>query len=361
MKKITVNLKDRSYPVIVGNGVLSALAVELKKLALGPDLVIVTNPLVNRLHGRRLKGMLKAGGCRVKIFCIEDSERSKSLAVAGDLIDRIIRYSVDKKIVIVAFGGGVVGDLAGFVAAVIKRGVPLVQVPTTLLAQIDSAIGGKVAVDLNSGKNLVGAFYQPRLVLSDVSFLKTLSLRQVRNGLAEAVKYGVIKDAGLFKFIEEEHRALLARDPSALARLVLRCSAIKAEVVSRDERETKGLRVILNFGHTIGHAIESASSYETFSHGEAVALGMRAAARMSCRLSGLKPVDSARLDCLLSAIGLPEKAEGVSFSSIMSAMRFDKKFSAKKNRFVMMRAIGQVKVQEGVPASLIAAQVRQIL
>jgi 3-dehydroquinate synthase len=320
--------------------------------------VVVTNALIDRLHGVALKRALLRAGFTVKVFKVKDSERAKSMSVAVRLIGEIVRYSAGRKVTVVAFGGGVVGDLAGFVAAVIKRGVPFVQVPTTLLAQIDSAIGGKVAVDLPAGKNLVGAFYQPKLVLSDVSLLKTLSERQIRNGLAEAIKYGVIRDEVLFTFIEMNYRALLARDPEVLELMVLRCAAIKAAVVSKDEKETKGLRTILNFGHTVGHAIESAASYEKYHHGEAIALGMRVAALISCRLKLLKPLDDARLNCLLNAVGLPEVIKGVALTKLLKSLSFDKKFSGKTNRWVLARGIGAVVIREGVPDSLILSALK---
>jgi len=354
MTTIPVRLNDNSYSILVGDRVLSSLPAALKRLGLGQDAVVITNPSVRRLHGRTLAAALRKGGFSVKFFEIEDSERAKSADVAFRVIGQIVRYASDKKPFVVAFGGGVVGDLAGFVAAVTKRGIPLVQVPTTLLAQIDSSIGGKVAVDLPEGKNLVGAFYQPRLVFADVSFLTTLSDRQVRNGLAEAIKYGAILDAGLFVMIEKNFRRLLAKDTSALAAMVARCAAIKARIVSRDERETKGLRTVLNFGHTVGHAIEAAAGYGRYHHGEAVALGMRAAAELSVRLRLLKAVDAARLNCLISAAGLPERVEGVASSKIFKAMSFDKKFSGKINRFVLLKGIGQAVVRENVPPAFIA-------
>jgi 3-dehydroquinate synthase len=246
------------------------------------------------------------------------------------------------------------------VAAVYKRGIPVVQVPTTLLAQIDSAIGGKVAVDLPEGKNLVGAFHQPRLVWSDVALLASLSDRQVRNGLAEAVKYGVISDPKLFAFLEKHSELLLERDEKALTRVVLDCSAIKAAVVEEDEKEAKGIRTILNFGHTVGHAIESASGYNKYQHGEAVALGMRAACRMSVATKLLSARDAVRIEMLISQMGLPEEFEGAGLAKVMKTMKFDKKFSGKKNRFVFAKAVGHAVVVEGVPVEFVAAIVKSL-
>jgi 3-dehydroquinate synthase len=261
--------------------------------------------------------------------------------------------------VLVETAGGVIGDLAGFVAAVYKRGVPYVQIPTTLLAQIDSAIGGKVAIDLSVGKNLAGAFYQPKLVLSDVKFLTTLDQRQIRNGLAEAVKYGVILDQKLFAYLEKNSAQFLSLDKRVLTKVVEECSRIKAGVVSKDERETKGLRMILNFGHTLGHALENAGGYHRFHHGEAVALGMRMAAYISCRKGMLKAGQAKRLNDLLTLIGLPQTFKGVAQKKILDAMHHDKKFVAGKNRFVLARNIGSVQVVSDVALSLIQEAIQK--
>ena len=361
MKIINIPLPGNAYPVVVGHGALAGLADLLGKYRLGTDAVIISNPKVFGLHGRQLQGVLRKAGVSSRVLLVADSEKSKSMATAVRLIDQVVRYSVGRKCFIVAFGGGVTGDLAGFVAAVTKRGLPFVQVPTTFLAQIDSSIGGKVAVDLPAGKNLVGAFYHPRFVLADTSFLATLSGRQIRNGLAEAVKYGIIADARLFSFMEKEYRRLVENDLSAITPVVSSCAAIKARIVAADEKETRGLRTILNFGHTIGHAIETTAGYTLYQHGEAVALGMRAAASISVRMKLLDPMVHFRIETLLSAFGLPESIEGCSLSGILSAMRFDKKFSGKTNRFVLARDIGDVVVQEGVDSGLISAVVGKML
>lgn len=360
-KHIPVRLGASSYSIIVESGASLALAAKIKDLGLGKDVIIITNPIVRKFCGGVVVKALLKGGLTVKIFEVADSEKSKSVKTAFDLVGKIARYAADKRIVVVALGGGVVGDLAGFVAAVYKRGVPLVQVPTTLLAQIDSSIGGKVAVDLPEGKNLVGSFYQPKLVVADTAFLTTLSDRQIKNGLAEAVKYGVIKNALLFSFIEQHLDKILARDAAALSFVVARCAAIKAKVVSIDEKEIKGIRTILNFGHTVGHGIETAAGYDRYQHGEAVALGMRAATDMSVRLKLMKVMDAARLNAVLTVIGLPQKAKGVSLEKVLRAMSFDKKFSGKKNRFVLPLSIGRVIVKEGVPEGVILSAVKKVL
>jgi 3-dehydroquinate synthase len=277
------------------------------------------------------------------------------------LIEQIAAYDVDKKIFIIALGGGVIGDLTGFVAAIYKRGIPYIQVPTTLLAQIDSAIGGKTAIDLKYGKNLVGAFYHPKLVITDTKVLTTLSRRQIQNGLAEAVKYGVIDDASLFKYIETHYARFLKGDAKVLTHIVERCSRIKARVVSADEKETKGIRTILNFGHTVGHAVEAASRYGQYQHGEAVGLGMRVAAAISCAMGCLKDADADRLNRLITSVGLPQKIEKVKLKDILERMRHDKKFVGSQNRFVLATKIGNVKVVKGIPLDIITAAIQRYM
>ena len=348
MPLIKVRLKENSYNIVIGNRILPKLGRALKARFVGRDAVIVTNRHIRQLLGGSIVFSLRKSGFSVKIFEVPDSERSKSQKVAFDLIGKIASYDTQKRIFIVALGGGVIGDLAGYVAAVYKRGVPYIQVPTTLLAQIDSAIGGKVAIDLPLGKNLVGAFYQPRLVYSDVAVLSTLARRQIRNGLAEAVKYGAIQDEKLFDYIEKNYQKILSLEPKVMTRVVLRCSQIKADVVTRDEKETKNLRTILNFGHTVGHAVEAAGQYNTYHHGEAVALGMRIAADIACRMGLFSRQEFLRLESLLSKIGLPSKIQNVRLSRILEAMSHDKKFKSGKNRFVLPIRIGKVRVVEDV-------------
>jgi len=274
------------------------------------------------------------------------------------LINLISQYDVNKKIFIIALGGGVIGDLAGFVAAIYKRGIPYIQVPTTLLAQIDSSIGGKTAIDLKTGKNLVGAYYQPKLVLADTKALKTLSQRQIRNGLAEAIKYGIIGDLKLFNYIEDNHQQFLNFNAEVLNHIVRRCAAIKAEIVAKDEKETKNLRTVLNFGHTAGHAIEAAGRYNQYHHGESVGLGMRVAARISVKLKLLHLSEEIRINQLISKIGLPDKIKGVPLTKILDLMQHDKKFSAGHNRFVLANKIGAVKVVSDIPSQIIVQAIK---
>ena len=356
---IEVRLKENSHRIIIGYRILPRLGKYLSSLAIGNDAVVITTPVVNKFHGKSVCDALKKSGFSVKVFEIPDGEKSKSLKEAEKLFNRISRDDVRKKNFIVALGGGVVGDLSGFVASCYKRGIPYVQIPTTLLAQIDSAIGGKVAVDLATGKNLIGAFYQPKLIFSDVSVLETLSSRQIQNGLAEAIKYGVICDKSFFEYLEKNSQNILSLVPESLMKVVGVCSRIKAEIVEKDEKETKGLRTILNFGHTLGHAIEAAGRYNQYQHGEAIAIGMGIAADISIAVGLLKIEDSARLKNLIQSVGLPIRFQNVSLSKILNAMMRDKKFAGKKNRFVLATSIGRVKVLEGVDSNIIRAAILQ--
>ncbi len=358
MKSISVPLKENAYKIVIGRGIMPQLGSRLKSLRIGADAAVITSPIIRRYHGGALAAGFKKEGFSVKFFEVPEGEQSKSAKVAFPLMERIARYDSMKGLFIVAFGGGVIGDLAGYVAASYKRGVPYVQVPTTFLAQIDSAIGGKVAIDLPIGKNLIGAFHQPRIVWSDVSVLSTLDKRQMRNGLAEAVKYGVIADKKLFVYIAGHYRQLLDLRPAALEEVVVRCSRIKAGVVTADEKETKGIRTILNFGHTVGHAVEAAGGYDRYHHGEAVALGMRVAAEISRQKGMLANAQNEKLNGLLSDIGLPEKIKGVTLANILRIMQHDKKFAKGKNRFVLAQGIGRVKVVAGVSSSVIQKAIR---
>ncbi len=353
MKITRVNLKDRSYNIVVGNNIIAGIGGYLKKLGIGCDAYVITNPVIKRKYGRALQNSLKKSGFNVRFRLVAGTEKSKSIGSSSSVIKGLAGFDKKRRIFIIAFGGGVVGDLAGFVASIYKRGVPFVQVPTTLLAQVDSAIGGKTAVDLCEGKNLVGAFYQPRLVLSDTAFLKSLDRRQASCGLAEVIKYAVIKDPRLFVYLEKHYKDLLGLKPAALEYVVSRCSRIKAGIVQRDEKEKLGLRTILNFGHTIGHAIEAAAGYRNYNHGEAIALGMVAALEIS-RRSGL--IDGAlceKIERLIDKAGLPVKLKGVSLQAVINAHYRDKKFLGGKNRFVLLKGIGRTKIVQDVPVNLI--------
>ena len=359
MRVVRVDLRENSYDILIDNAILKNVGDIIRSLSLGEDAIVITNPLIAKYHGPVLADALKKSGCSVKFFEVPAGERSKSARQAFALIEKIAEYSVGKKIFIVAFGGGVIGDLVGYVAAAYRRGVPYIQVPTTFLAQIDSAIGGKVGVDLPMGKNLVGAFYQPKLVLSDVAVLSSLDKRQMRNGLAEAVKYGIVADKLLFHLLEKKYEAILSIDKRVLTDVVVACSQIKARIISQDEKETKNIRTIVNFGHTVGHAIEAANRFKDYHHGEAVALGMRVAGEISCKLGYWKKEEAERMGRLLTAIGLPERIRGVRAEAILKHMQHDKKFSGKRNKFVLATAIGSVRVVENIPLSVIRSAIKK--
>jgi len=359
MKTVFVRLKNNGYKVAIGRGIIHSLGRLITGLGLGDCFVyIVTNSLVKTKCGVSLSSSLSKAGMEFCFKTVPDTEQSKSFRAAGEIISDIAHKTKEKKFFIIALGGGVIGDLAGFVASMYKRGVPYVQVPTTLLSQVDSSIGGKTAVDIPQGKNLVGAFYQPRLVFSEVSFLSTLSRRQVCNGLSEIIKYAVIKDPGLCAFLEQNYSRILNHDLDVLEYVVARCAAIKARIVEKDERETKGIRTVLNFGHTLGHAIEAAGGYEGYSHGEAVALGMLLAADISVKISLIPSSTAARIESLICSAGLPVVIKGVDPEKIIHAHYYDKKFSGGKNKFVLITGIGKTKIVTDVPLPLIKEVIR---
>ncbi len=354
MKKIRVELGKNSYNILICSNELNRLGPCLKQLKIGKDVIIVTNPRIKKLFGDRIRKILASNGFNVRFETVPDSEKAKSEKVCLRLLNSISRFEAGRRIFVMALGGGVVGDLAGFAASVYKRGIPYVQVPTTLLAQLDSSIGGKTAIDLSAGKNLVGAFYQPRIVFSDVSFLKNLPEKELTSGLAEAIKYGIIKSPRLFVFLEKNYLKILRHDIKCLRYIVNECSLIKARIVEKDEMDNKNLRVILNLGHTIGHAIEAASNYsKSYNHGQAVALGILASTYISEKAGLLTDKDSRRIRDLIRNAGLPLKLKNVRQKDILSAQVHDKKFIHGKNRFVLPVRIGKAVIKENIPESLI--------
>ncbi len=357
IKVIPVKVKPRPYKIYVGKNALKCLPGLIKTAKIGLDAVVITTPKVWALHGKKLKKVLSKTCTDILVLKVPDTEKSKSAGFAFNLIEKISRFDRKKKIFLAAFGGGVVGDLTGFIAAIYKRGIPYIQIPTTLLAQIDSAIGGKTAIDTLFGKNLVGAFYQPFFVLSDTSLLKTLPAKQLLAGLSEAVKYAVIKDPPLFSYLKEKYQRVLQKDPACLNHIVLRCASIKAGVVGLDEFDKKGIRMILNFGHTIGHAIEAASKFK-INHGEAVSIGMVCAIKISSRLGLLPDKESSSIIDLIKKIGLPTTFRGLKEKAILKSLAYDKKFT-KLNRFVLLEKTGKTKIVENVPEYLIRNVVRE--
>jgi 3-dehydroquinate synthase len=342
--RVRVDLASRGYDVIIQAGLLDRVGEHLLPLAKSANAVVVTNAVVHRLYGSRLTRSLQAAGFRTSVICLPDGERTKSLKWVSAILNELVRRRYERKTVLLALGGGVVGDLAGFAAAVYLRGIPFVQVPTTLVAQVDSSIGGKTGVNHPLGKNLIGSFYQPQLVLSDPDVLHTLPAREYRAGLAEVIKYGVIADARFFKFLEAEMHGILNLDPSAVHHIIHSSSACKAAVVSQDEREGDRRR-ILNFGHTVGHALETVTQYRRYRHGEAVAIGMVVAARLAVQLGLADARVAARIHDLVCQSGLPEQLPPYSPSALLRAMRQDKKVRDQRIHFVLPDRIGHVSVQ----------------
>jgi len=343
VRTVEVRLNERSYKIKIAEGLLPRLGRECSALGLGRRCAVFTDSRVAPLYSEPAMTALTRAGFEPVLITFPAGENSKRLRQLEACFNQMARHRLERKSFIVALGGGVVGDLAGFAAATWLRGVPFVQVPTTLLAQVDSSVGGKTGVNLRAGKNLVGAFYQPKLVLCDLSTLRSLPEREYQSGMAEVIKYGIIYDARLFRFLEESMDQLNNRQSEALTRTVARCCEIKAEVVAQDETES-GLRAILNFGHTIGHAIEATAGYGKYLHGEAIAIGQVFAARLSCRLQGLRSSEADRMETLLQRAHLPTsiKLGPAALKKLMAAMKLDKKVSAGEVRFVLARRIGRV-------------------
>ena len=354
-RSVRVAVDDDRYDVVVAPGALRELGTRLQALGnLGPVL-LVTNPTVRALYGGAAEESLRDAGIAPIIAEIPDGERYKTMATLEIILDAALACGADRSSVVVALGGGVVGDLAGFAAATLYRGVRLYMVPTTLLAQVDSSVGGKTGVNRPQGKNLVGAFHQPIGVLADTSTLATLPDREYRAGLAEVVKYGVILDEGLFELLERSVASLNAREADLLGAVVERCVRLKAYVVERDERE-QGLRRLLNFGHTVGHAVEKTTGYSRLLHGEAVAMGMVAAAGLSEKLGLCGPDVSTRLRALLSALGLATAIPAdVDVAAVVDAVAYDKKAHGDKVIFVLAEAIGRCVQREIDRGSIRAA------
>jgi 3-dehydroquinate synthase len=354
MKKIKVSLGKRSYSIWIGKALLSRTGSILKPMKLGNACYIITNPKIRSLFGKTMQRALLQAGFNVKFSTVPDSEKAKSSSVWLKTLRGIAEFDKGKGVIVIALGGGVVGDLSGFVAATYRRGVPFIQVPTTLLGQVDSAIGGKVAIDVEWAKNLVGAFYQPKAVISDISILKSLPSRQIRSGLAEIIKYGVILDKNLFAYIEKNISKILKLNPACMEHIISRCSSLKAEVVGADELERGGYRSILNFGHTAGHAIETASSYrKSLNHGEAVAVGMLVATDIAVFLKMVDEKIARRLESLIKRSGLPTHAKGVELSRVLKAASYDKKIIKGKRRWILPKDIGHVVVCHSLPDALI--------
>ncbi len=342
-RRVAIDLRERSYEILIGRNLLDDPS-SYRGLPASPTAVIVTNDTVAPLYAQRLARALAAQHRNVEVIEFADGEEFKDWRSLDRIYDALLAARADRRTVLYALGGGVVGDMAGFAAATYMRGVPFVQVPTTLLAQVDSSVGGKTAINHARGKNMVGAFHQPVRVIADLDALDTLPQREVAAGLAEVIKYGPIADEAFFDWIERNIGALVARDKTALAHAVARSCEIKAGVVAHDERE-EGLRAILNFGHTFGHAIEAALGYGRWLHGEAVGCGMVMAADLSARLGLIAPAYVRRLTRLVAAAGLPICAPAVDPDALIDLMRIDKKSQAGEIRFVVIEGEGRASVR----------------
>ncbi len=349
---IRVALGERSYDIEIGHGNLPSAGEFVGRRLQASRAVVITDSHVRSPHAETVAKSLAAGGLAADVLAVPAGEASKSVAEAQRLWTELARLKADRKTVIVVVGGGVVGDLAGFVAATFARGLALVQIPTTLLAQVDSSVGGKVGINLPAAKNIVGAFWQPAGVLIDIDVLATLPQREYRSGLAEVVKYGVILDAAFFELLEAQADAVCQRG-DVLEQIIARSCRLKADVVERDERELTGLRAALNYGHTFAHAIETASGYGQFLHGEAVAIGMVLASRLAELLGRIDRTLTDRQRILLTRLDLPTAAPGLDPTALLDAMQRDKKTEHGKLRFVLPTRLGHVEVVSNVDPDLV--------
>jgi 3-dehydroquinate synthase len=341
MHTLQVRLGERSYPILIGSGLLADAGL-LERFVPGNDALLISNTVVAPLYAQRLQAALP--GRRLLEVILPDGEQHKTLASASRVFDTLIANRMGRDAVVLALGGGVVGDLAGFVAACYQRGIACVQIPTTLLAHVDSSVGGKTAVNHPGGKNMIGAFHQPSAVIADIDLLASLPDRELRSGLAEVIKYGLLGDPGFFDWIEAQVDALCSREPPALERAIFRSCQIKADIVSRDERE-HGERALLNLGHTFAHAIESATGYVEWLHGEAVAVGLLMASDLSHRLGYVDASVVVRVRDLLLRAGLPVQAPAIGAQRALDFMRIDKKVQAGRVRLILLRELGRAVVE----------------
>lgn len=360
MQTIRVSLAERSYDIRLGQGALSEAGGFLSQRKSVSRAIVITDPNVETPHGIAVGESLAEAGVAVDLMVVEAGEASKSVEMADQLWRRVLEAGADRRTAIVAVGGGVIGDLAGFIAATFARGLHFMQVPTTLLAQVDSSVGGKVGINLPGAKNMVGAFLQPLGVLIDTDVLSTLPDREFRSGLAEVVKYGVILDEAFFVWLEANSDAILARKPAALAHIVARSCELKAQVVSQDEREETGLRAMLNYGHTFAHAFETLTGYGELLHGEAVSMGMTCAARLAARRKLFANELVERQTALLTRFGLPVEPPAVDSDAAIGVMRHDKKSDRGNLRFILPSRLGAVSLVEGIETSDVLAALKPV-
>ncbi|RFC35057.1 MAG: 3-dehydroquinate synthase [Candidatus Nitrotoga sp. SPKER] len=351
MQTLIVGLAERSYPIHIGSDLLECAELLLPHLP-HKKAAVVTNTTVAPLYLNSLRTALQTHGVNVIPIILPDGEQHKNAETLGLIYDALLSHRCERNTPLIALGGGVIGDMTGYAAATYLRGVPFIQIPTTLLSQVDSSVGGKTGINHPLGKNMIGAFYQPQVVLADITSLNTLSDQELRAGIAEVIKYGLIRDLSFFEWLEQNMEKLLARDADALQYAITRSCQNKAEVVAADEREN-GERALLNLGHTFGHAIETGMGYGTWLHGEAVAAGTIMAADLSCRLSWLSKKDVNRIRSLFERAGLPVVAPALGIEKYLQLMELDKKVVGGKIRFVLLKSIGCAVISDGVKQELL--------
>ncbi|PYO16671.1 MAG: 3-dehydroquinate synthase [Candidatus Rokuibacteriota bacterium] len=356
---VDVNLGSRSYRIVVASGALQSVGERLRELRLGSRAALVSDGAIMRLYGKTVVASLESAGFTVTTIDVPEGEAAKTLAVAEHCWDRLLTAGLDRTSTVLALGGGAVGDVAGFAAATYMRGINFIQLPTTVLAQVDASIGGKTAIDHPLGKNMIGAFHQPRLVVVDPAVARTLPEREFRSGLAEIVKHGIVLDADYFAELERDLAPLAARDLGVLERIIGGSCRLKASVVERDEREAE-LRHVLNYGHTIGHALEAATGYTRYAHGEAVSLGIVAEARLARRLGIADDETTTRQERMLETLGLPVRAPSIDVEPIVSAMARDKKAKDGRVPFVLAPRIGAFRIVYDVPTTEIRAVIASL-
>jgi len=356
---VDVNLGSRSYRIVVASGALQSVGERLRKLRLGSRAALVSDAGIMRLYGKTVVASLEAAGFTVTTIDVPEGESAKTLPVAEHCWDQLLTAGLDRTSTVLALGGGAVGDVAGFAAATYMRGINFVQLPTTVLAQVDASIGGKTAIDHPLGKNMIGAFHQPRLVVVDPAVARTLPEREFRSGLAEIVKHGIVLDADYFAELERDLAPLAARDLGVLERIIGGSCRLKASVVERDEREAE-LRHVLNYGHTIGHALEAATGYVRYAHGEAVALGIVAEARLARSLGIADDDTTTRQERMLATLGLPVRAPSIDVEPIVAAMSRDKKAKDGRVPFVLAPRIGTFRIVYDVPAADVRAAIASL-
>lgn len=359
MRKVRVDLPNYGYDIFIDNDTVNKLSTIKERFKLSSRAMIISDNNVAALYGDRVVNLLQAGGINARLAIIESGESSKSLSTAEKLYTTAIEMGLDRKSAVIALGGGVVGDLAGFIAATYMRGVPFIQIPTSLLAQVDSSVGGKVAVNHWMGKNLIGAFYQPKEVLIDLSVVQSLPKREISTGLGEIIKYGIIADAEFFSYLEAHTDAALSLEKETLVHMIARSCEIKADVVARDEKE-ESLRMILNFGHTIAHAIESETHYLKYNHGEAVAIGMHGAALLSKYMGLIDETTVERIKHLIAALRLPLYAMECTAAAMYENLFHDKKVVDGQIKWVLIDAIGHTVIRDDVPAGLVQQVLTEI-